>query len=318
MTPGVRFAALGGPVRWAFLGTAGVLWAGVNLWLFRPYVGDLVSTFPVTLDFTIVREAAWLANPYSNVNYLWSPLAVYPLQLITLVGHFGWFVLHVLALLPLRRWAPVVAVSFPFWFDITTGNVMTFVGVAAFFAVQGNRAAQVGFVILALLMPRPLMVPLVLWLLWKEPWIRPWVAGLVVINAVLVLASGFAFDWLQRLASVPVTMGAEANLSPSRWLGWLWWPVGGTLALVALRLGRIGLASVLVQPYLYPQYLMMGLAELGQLVGDRQVRDIASAPGEWDRIRDDVTALGDGNDPRHVVNERGDEVVVHPILERPA
>lgn len=240
----------------------------VNAWFAVPQILLTIDRFPaVMFDYTMLRADAALANPYTDPLFLWSPLAIPLLRVLLAVGPVLWVVLHVVALAPLGwRLGLLVGMSYPFLFDVSMGNVMTFVAVVGFRAANGSRAAVLAFFVLAFLMPRPLMVPLIVWLLWKEPWTRwPFVA-LLAVNAGLVLASGLAFEWAANLRGNETIMGHELNLSPSRFLGWAWWPIGIVLAGVALRFGRLGIASLAIQPYLYPQYLLMALLELRKVL----------------------------------------------------
>ncbi len=49
------------------------------------------------------------------------------------------------------------------------GNTFTFVVVAAAFALRGSRFGALAFLALTALMPRPVQIPLALWLLWTRP-----------------------------------------------------------------------------------------------------------------------------------------------------
>ena len=94
-------------------------------------------------------------------------------------------------------------VRVPLWFDIQTGNIMIFVAVTAVWAARGNRMATALFLVLTVLVPRPLMLPLAAWLLWHRPaWRLPLVAFFVVHTAIVV-ASGYAADWWPSPVSRP-------------------------------------------------------------------------------------------------------------------
>ena len=275
-----------------------LLLAGVNLWLAWPWFAYVAST-PETFDWRLLSDAVRMANPYDHPNgFPYSPLTILPLQLLTGLGHPAWVALHIPALAPLGRLAPLALLSYPFAFDLATGNVMTFVGVAAYIAFRGNRWGEIGYLGLFLLMPRPLMAPLVLWLLWKRPRTRVPFAVLAVVSGVLVLASGFAFEWIGRLLTYSqiLVLDNAVNLSPSQWLGWAWWPIGLALSGVLLWKGRVGLASLAASPYLFPQYLWMLVLELGWLGNDQPVRhrrpDVDVAGREGLGGREDKPARG--------------------------
>lgn len=209
-------------------------------------------------DWQVITEAAAMDNPYAQPWYVWSPLAVYPVKALAWVGEPGLWAIHVALLIPLG-W-PIGALAFiswPFWFDLYLGNVLMLVAVTGYLAVRGSRAAAIAFCILALLMPRPLMLPLLGWLLWREPWTRRPFAVLFALSFAAVLATGFGPAWVDRLMHLPGVMENDGNLAPSQWIGYAWWPIGLVLAAIAFRRGWVGVASVLVQPYVWPHYLLL-------------------------------------------------------------
>ena len=274
------------------------LFVAVNVWLSWPWFAYIAST-PETFDWRLLYDASRMANPYDHPNgFPYSPLTVVPLQLLTSLGHPAWVALHILALAPLGRLAPLALISYPFVFDIATGNVMTLVAVTAFLAFRGNRWAELGYLGLVMLMPRPLMAPLALWLLWKRPRTRVPFLIFAAAQGVLVLASGFTDEWLGRLLTLNqiVILDNSVNLSPSQWLGWAWWPIGIALGLVAIWKGRLGLASLAFSPYLYPQYFAMLVLELGWLGNDQPVghgrRDVDVPRRAGLRGGEDQPALG--------------------------
>jgi hypothetical protein len=174
-----------------------------------------------------------------------------------------WTALHVVALFALpRRIAIIALLTWPFWFDLGVGNVLSFVFVAAYWAYRGNRPATVIFMALALLMPRPLMLPLLATILWRRPeWRLPFV-GIAVLVGAATLATGWAPEFVSRLLGSSSEAGYVLNLAPSRWIGMWWAPVGIALAAWLTWKGRVGWASVAIQPYLIPNYLIMGLLDI--------------------------------------------------------
>jgi len=204
-------------------------------------------------------------NPYDTLGFRWSPIAAWLLALIVPFGLPLWQISHfvVLALLRPRWMALAVLAWWPFWHDVMNGNVLTFVFVAAWLAITGSRPATLAFYTLVVLMPRPLMLPVTAWLLWNERWSRRWFIAIVAAHLGLVLASGLGGDWLHRLLE---TSAAEVhhpwNWLPSRWIGLAWIPVGLACAAWLTRRGRLGFASVLASPYLFPDYLLLVLLEL--------------------------------------------------------
>jgi hypothetical protein len=198
--------------------------------------------------------------PYA---FRWSPVAAWLLGYVTLMPLWLWQVLHLAALPFLRSWllAVGVLVSYPFWFDVQTGNLMTFVAVAGFVAVSGSRAATALFLVFAVLIPRPLMLPLAVWLLWTGPWTRLPFLAFFAVHAVVVLALGYAADWVAALTSVQAELVNDFNFGPSRLIGPLWIPIGLTLAAWLTWRGRLGLASLAISPYWLPYYFLMLVLE---------------------------------------------------------
>lgn len=207
---------------------------------------------------------ATVGNPYDTAGFRWSPVAAWVLALIVPLGLPVWQILHFVVLPMLRPWwmALVVLAWWPFWHDVMNGNVLTFAFVAAWLALTGSRPATLGFYILAMLMPRPLMLPVTAWLLWKEPWSRRWFLAIAIAHSALVLASGLGGDWLQRiLETAAPEMLHPWNWLPSRWIGLAWVPIGLAVAALLTLRSRLGLASVMASPYLFPYYLLLILLE---------------------------------------------------------
>jgi hypothetical protein len=160
-----------------------------------------------------------------------------------------------------RRIALLALLTVPFWADVYEGNILTFAFVLAALALRGSRLAALAFIGLGILVPRPLMIPVAVWLLWKRPDLRIPSAAIFVVHAVLVALTGFGGQWLQRLA----TSGDEIalhNAGPSALIGPWWIPIGLALAVVFTWRGRLGLASLAASPYLILYYWIFALLEL--------------------------------------------------------
>jgi len=198
--------------------------------------------------------------PYA---FRWSPMAAWILGLVTLLPLWAWQVLHVAVLPLLRTWWLVVAclVSYPFWFDIQTGNIMIFVAVTAVWAARGNGPATALFLVLTVLVPRPLMLPAAAWLLWHRPGWRLPFAALFAVHAGAVVASGYTADWLTALIGVERELANDFNFGPSSVIGVAWIPIGAALAVWLTWRGRLGLASMAASPYWLPYYFLMVLVE---------------------------------------------------------
>jgi hypothetical protein len=238
--------------------------------------GFFVSS--VGYDWLIFREAGQRAlqgglYDWSGV-YAWSysPLLAYVFAVIAPLGLLVWSALHfaVLGLLRDRSLAVITLLSWPFWVDVYNGNTMVFVMVAGVAALRGSQIETASYLTLCLLMPRPVMLPLLIWILWHQPAWRMRFAVLVVITSVAVAGTGQGMAWIQSLLSVTDAVAVSSrDIGPSLLLGRLWVPIGAVLAVLFLLRGRVGWASIAASPYWLPQYLLMLLLELGRLPGQR-------------------------------------------------
>ena len=195
--------------------------------------------------------------PYS---YHYAPQLAPVLGILTAAGITLWRVAHLaaLALLPSRRLALVLLVSYPFWFDVVTGNLMVFVLLAAAWAFRGNRPAIAIYLALCVLVPRPLMLPLAAWILWREPGWRLPFAGMVALGVLTAIPTGYLPAWIGSLFQSGATeMANDFNLAPSRFLGAAWLIIGLPLAAWLTGRGRVGWASLAISPYLLPYYFQM-------------------------------------------------------------
>jgi hypothetical protein len=220
----------------------------------RPFDWD--NYFEAARRFPLGTLYDW-HYPYS---YHYAPQLAPILGVLTGVGITVWRVAHfvALALLPSRRLAVLLILSYPLWFDVTTGNLMVFVLLAAAWAYRGNGPATGIYLALCVLVPRPIMLPLLAWLLWqRKAWRWPFVAIAVVV-VLTAVPTGYLPDWIGSFgASGAKDIANDFNLSPSRLIGPAWLVVGVPLAAwLALR-GRLGWASMAVSPYLLPYYVQM-------------------------------------------------------------
>ena len=206
-------------------------------------------------------------HPYEfRTFFRWAPIAAVGWHYLVIpLGWQMWVALHVAALGVLRDWRVIALalLSWPFWEDAMNGNVLTFVMVAAWSALRGDKAGVAAYCILAALMPRPLMLPVLAWLLWRRPEARWWTLG----AGVAVLASSLAMsqmdEWVGRLLmSADNEISAIHNIGPSMFLGTWWLLIGIPLGAWLTYRGRLGLASLAVSPYWLSYYGVILLLEL--------------------------------------------------------
>ena len=238
-------------VAWAIVNGILIAYA-FEAFLLRPDSGNDWGTWLAAA--TAVQDGTLYA---SSGVFVWSPIVAWLFVAITPLGYWTWFAIHVGSVLLLRNRLLIVAVltSGPFWIDTTSGNFFTFVALAGGFAIRGSRVGGIAFLALTLLMPRPIQVPLAIWLVARnrELWLPA--AGLVSVSAVLVGLSGYAGEWLAMLRSYGAAYPFPGwDLGPTRFLGSLWLIVGIPLATWLLWHGRVGWAGMAMSPYLIPQY----------------------------------------------------------------
>ena len=193
--------------------------------------------------------------------FVWSPVAAWFMSVIAIIGYWPWVVAHIAVLRFLR--SPmlilVTASSWAFWWDMASAHAMTFVLVSGIAAMRGGRFGALAYLGLLLLMPRPVQVPLAVWLLWQDRslW-RPF-AIMIFVHFAVVIASGLGPAWI--VASVAYTASDGLGIGPTRLFGVSWLIIGLIAASWLTWRGRPGWAGVMITPYLLPQYLLMPLVD---------------------------------------------------------
>lgn len=192
-----------------------------------------------------------------------SPLVAYLFGIVAIAGPWTWLAAHFGALLALPARVGLLAVLLPpFWFDVTSGSNLIFVVVLAWHALGGGRWAIAGTLLLTLLVPRPLMLPISAWLLWRHPGARLPFAATAIASVVAVAILGQLGPWIIALTTTGPEMIAAYNIGPSHLVGAWWLPIGLALAGYLTLRGHVGWASVAISPYVLSYYLMVGLLEL--------------------------------------------------------
>ena len=216
--------------------------------------------------------------------WIYSPLLAYLFVILAPIGFVGWSLLHVAALGALRdrRLALITVASWPFWADLYNGNTMVFVFVAAAAAMRRSPVGTASYLLLSLLMPRPVMLPVLAWILWTQPQWRLRFSVMVVIYALGVLATGEAMNWLHALWPVRSAVADPArDIGPDLLIGSWWLLLGAPLAIWLTVRGRPGLASLAASPYWLPQYLLMALLELVPEAHTHSGKLLSGRSGQW-------------------------------------
>lgn len=196
--------------------------------------------------------------------FRYSPVAAWLFAAVTYLGYWPWLALHVGALW-LLRFSPLLLIlvlaSWGFWLDAMMGNAFALVFVAGLLALRGSRGWALVYIALLCLMPRPVQIPVALWLLWKMPTVRLPALGVVAVHGILTVLSGDGLEWGEVLLSTASgSMGY--NLSPSAIVSSVWLVVGIPLAAWLTWRGQVGWASAAISPYLLPMYWLMPLLDL--------------------------------------------------------
>jgi len=199
--------------------------------------------------------------------YHYSPILAGVFGFLAPVGAIGWRIFHLLGALAMPSWPLRIATltSWPFWYDTEAGNVLVFVVLAAAWAIRGNPIGTGAYFLLLVTVPRPLMIPVAVWLLWRRPQWRVPFAALFSIHAIAVLATGWGDGWVAAMLAAADDVSNPSNIGPSRLVGTApWLLVGLPLAAWLTWKGRLGLASLAASPYWLPYYLLVLLLELPQ------------------------------------------------------
>lgn len=253
----------------------------LNALLVANQISIILAGYPGAdlVDYQMAAKRVWEGGLYATdgvYNFRYSPVAAYLFALLAVTTPLVWRTLHVAAAMAMPTWPMrlLLLASWPFAFDLQLGNVMTFVLLAAAWALRGNRFGALLFIVLSLLFPRPLMLPIAAWLLWRQPWLRSPAVALFAVHAGLVIASGWGGAWVGRLLSSTDEIGSAFNIGPTAVVGLWWLLLGIPLGAWLLWRGRVGLAGLAMSPYLLPYYLMVALLDLPS---SRSVRLVAGA-----------------------------------------
>jgi len=266
-----RFTALPSRLAVPRLAWFALLVATINLYI---VAAGLLRLMAHPFDWFVLEEAVarladgTLYQSHGDYVFLWSPIAAWLLALIVPLGVQVWQVAAVAALAFLRDWRLIALtlVALPFWIDTMIGNTVVFVAVAGVLALRGSRWGALVYLALCLLMPRPLQLPLALWILWTQPETRRWFVAMATASIFLVAWSGYGPAWSDAVMGFGGSeiLSSPANLSPTAVFGMAWLIIGLPLAAWLTIHGRVGLAGLALSPYVLPMYPLVLIWEWGE------------------------------------------------------
>ena len=247
---------------WAFC-----ILAVLNAWiatsaiflLFEPTDWRLFEELPGRLAAGTVYEAG------PGYNWIYSPIMAWLVAVFVLpMGYEMWFALHAASLVLLRDWRLVTlaVLSLAFWVDTIIGNVFVFVAVIGVLAARGSKAGTLAFVLLFVLMPRPVTTPMALWLLWQRPYSRLPFAAAAVVTIAVTLTTGYLDDWYRAMLPFTQTLSWIGYFGPARFVGGWWVPAGLIIGALLTYRHHPGWAGLAVAPYVNATYFLILLVEL--------------------------------------------------------
>lgn len=252
------------PPIWRYLLTSASGWLFVYGALNAPFIAVAVLHNVAAPPDWLIWAALDPANPYAVGRFRWSPVAAWIMAGVVLLGPLLWAVLHFVVLLLLRdmRLVVMILLSFGFWTDVMAGNAFIFFLIAAMMAMRGSSTAALLFCAMSVMVPRPVQLPVMLWLFWQRPKLRLPFLAVFAAHLALVLVIGGGEEWLARLAttsSYETSLPWPINWAPSLFIGPAWLAIGVPVGAWLLWKGRPGWAGLAWSPYWLPYYLMMPL-----------------------------------------------------------
>ena len=275
------------PARAVVAVTLLILVVTPNVWLALRSIGVILAGRPA-VDWNQYLDASRrfadggdLYAVTATYGYHYSPFLAPVFGLLAPLGMVSWRFLHLAAAAALPTWPMrlLALASWPFWFDVEAGNLLIFVVLTAAWALRGSRLAGFLYLVLLVLIPRPLMIPVAVWLLWRNQNLRWPFAIVLMAHSAAVLLAGFGGPWLLAMLASSGDVANWSNVGPSRFIGSWWLLIGIPLAIWLTSRGRVGWASLAASPYWLPYYLLMPLLELTTRRGDHELATDAIARG---------------------------------------
>src|SRR5439155_11346726 len=246
-------------------------------------------------------------HPYAVGLFCWSRAILFVVVPLVTRPLVVWVAAHVTAAMAMPGWPLklLVLFSWPFVDDLTSGNVVVFSLLLAAWAIRGNRFSTGAYLLLTLLIPRPMALPVLALLLWRRPWVRIPFLVMLVAHGTVVLALDPHLHWIGQLLTSLGDVHNWFNFGPSAWIGSLWIPIGAALAVIFTKRGHLGMASLAASPYWLAYYLQFGLLEFVKPPDDPLARAHAApaadaiepldlAPVRHDGVREALHALPPG------------------------
>jgi len=277
--------------QWAWPVVAIAALAPINLMALQILSGSSwVGLAPDFHQYSDAADRLFAGEPLYGPEWLWrySPAAIPTLWPGLATGLIGWTLLHLAAVVLVRPWwlAILFAVSWPFWVDVVAANTATFVVVAGIAAMRGSRAATYAYWWLTLVIPRPVQLPLAIYLAWRRRDLWPGLGVLIGVNVAVVLVVGQGPEWISYLlARGGENTAAAFNIHPAADLGATWLIIGVPLAAVLTWRGWPGLAGVVLSPSLLAQYLLMLFVPPGAPLTDRWRERVGAVTGSAEKSR---------------------------------
>jgi hypothetical protein len=225
-----RTAQQGLGPAWFGLTLATILWGLVALWVQWSRLTAPTGWWAIDSRRVLDVTGVWLAggDPYSVYGFVYSPFAVLVALPFRVVGEWSWFAVEVAALVwimldsskgvgwPSRAMVVLAGLLFlPVMSDLQLGNVTIVLSALGLIAIRSNRVGSgLAFGVALAAVPKPLFVPLLLWMLrYRRQSLAGTIAGGLIASAVGVVVMG-----QDRYLSFLSTLAAGGGL-PSDFVG---------------------------------------------------------------------------------------------------
>ena len=246
------FAVVAGTILWG-LSVQSMQW---------PHLTDPTGWWAIDSRRVLDVTGVWLAggDPYSVYGFVYAPFALLVALPFRVVGEWGWFAVEVAALVwimldaskelewPSRAVVVIAGLLFlPATSDLLLGNVTIVLAALGLIAIRSNRVgAGLAFGIALAAVPKPLFIPLILWMVrYRRRSLAGTIAGGLIASGVGVLVLGMDryLSFLSALwsgAGIPSDFVGNLGLSVvSPMLG----VIGNVVALAAVGAGIVFLSA---------------------------------------------------------------------------